>query len=442
VSTPAPLLTTSLTIVDPDAAPADLSEGAQADRRSDERRTVSDLPGLNEVRLKYGPAVEVLDLSTRGALIEVPGFRLQPGSTVVIEIAVDGSETVVPAQVLRCHVSRFAPHPVYRGGVAFKRPIALPESPLKCDPDRQDAVLAREFERMTQALERSAGDAVSADALMTALTLLEAPAAKRGGPAFAFEAARLFRTITAALDRRTPGGALVQALVEHLRRVVPTGAVRLVEGSRLDRMVAQAPLCFDVSGGDVTTARLLIDFPKPARIENWHFQYLKLAAHLITVLRHAGPAKTTTPTAPPDEVRAIDEELPLGWHKLVVRYIDGRMLKGYSQEFTASSASLHVWPSLTARPSDRITVPLAHLKAVFFVRDFEGSPVPVPRQAEAGRRHGRRVAVTFLDGEVIEGTTLNYSPDAIGFFIRPVDDSSNNVRVFVAAGAIRQVRFP
>jgi hypothetical protein len=51
------------------------------------------------------------------------------------------------------------------------------------------------------------------------------------------------------------------------------------------------------------------------------------------------------------------------------------------------------------------------------------------------------MTVTFLDGETLAGTTLNYSADALGFFLRPLDAKSNNVRVFVATQAIRQVQF-
>jgi hypothetical protein len=400
---------------------------------------VSELPGLNEVRVKYGPAVDIIDLSSRGALVEVPGYRLQPGATVVMEIAVDGTELVVPAQVLRSHVVRFAPQPVYRGGLAFKRPIPLPGTSTNGSAAPEIA-LAREFERMTRALERRPG--AQTTALAALLALLDAPAARRAGAPFASEAARLLRFVTVGLDRKLPSEPLVQRLLEHLHKIVPAQIVRIVEGTGLDRVVAHAPVFFDVSAQDGPVARLLIDFSRDSRIDEWHFHYLKVAAQLLTLVRHLD-APAPLPAAAGDErVRAIDAELPDGWHKLVVRYIDGRMLKGYSQEFTASSASLHVWPSLASEASERITVPLAHLKAVFFVRDFEGNPERRDDSSQASRTHGRRVAVTFLDGEVIVGTTLNYSAEAIGFFIRPVDDSSNNVRVFVAAGAIRQVRFP
>jgi hypothetical protein len=49
--------------------------------------------------------------------------------------------------------------------------------------------------------------------------------------------------------------------------------------------------------------------------------------------------------------------------------------------------------------------------------------------------------VTFLDDEVLSGTTMNYRPDGPGFFLTPGDAGANNERVFVVSRAIRHVRF-
>ncbi len=136
-----------------------------------------------------------------------------------------------------------------------------------------------------------------------------------------------------------------------------------------------------------------------------------------------------------------DEALAPGWHRLVVRYIDGRLLKGYGREFAASSGSLHVWPEPDAAASERVTVPLWHVKAVFFVRNFIGNSERLENAAADGEGRGRRVAITFLDNETLVGTTLNYNPEAVGFFLQPADAGSNNVRVFVACRAICHVRF-
>ena len=85
---------------------------------------------------------------------------------------------------------------------------------------------------------------------------------------------------------------------------------------------------------------------------------------------------------------------------------------------------------------------MARLKAVFFVKDFNGNPSYQEQKTFAGRgQGGRRVEITFADGEVILGTTLNYRPDGQGFFVSPADPSANNTRIFVVSTALRRVRF-
>lgn len=130
-----------------------------------------------------------------------------------------------------------------------------------------------------------------------------------------------------------------------------------------------------------------------------------------------------------------------GWSRIVVRYMDGRLLKGFSQDFHASRQHFHVSPSINGLVHKPVLVPMSRLKAVFFVRDFEGQPDHVKRQSFDGPLPGRRIEITFLDDEVIVGATLGYRPDGTGFFITPADSSGNNLRVFVVPGAIRHIRY-
>ena len=54
---------------------------------------------------------------------------------------------------------------------------------------------------------------------------------------------------------------------------------------------------------------------------------------------------------------------------------------------------------------------------------------------------GRKVAITFHDGETLLGSTLGYKGEGQGFFVHPADARSNNLRVFVAPRATREVKF-
>jgi hypothetical protein len=124
-----------------------------------------------------------------------------------------------------------------------------------------------------------------------------------------------------------------------------------------------------------------------------------------------------------------------------VRYLDGRLLKGFTTHFPASKAHVHVWTVPNADDASRMTIPTEQLKAIFFVHDLQGD-LPPRSGVDTSTGRGRRIEITFVDGEVLDGTTLNYSQEGRGFFVKPLDTRGNNVRIFVAPGAVRHVRFP
>jgi len=129
--------------------------------------------------------------------------------------------------------------------------------------------------------------------------------------------------------------------------------------------------------------------------------------------------------------------------KIVVRYFDGRTLKGTTQNFFPNKPVLHVNRHGGTGPGDVIEVSLEDLKAIFFVRDFTGDAKHVERKqlAPGERSQGRLMEVTCKDGEVIVGTTTGYDPKRPGFFLFPIDPSANNARVFMVTSAVRTARF-
>lgn len=145
---------------------------------------------------------------------------------------------------------------------------------------------------------------------------------------------------------------------------------------------------------------------------------------LAAVARDASPA----PAAP----RA-------SWQRVVARFRDGRVVRGYTNDFHPSKAHLHLTPEDDT--GDTALLALSQLKALFFVREFAGDPTRVESSEFAKAQPGRRVEVVFADGEVLRGTTLAYRGKGNGFFVQPADAGSNNLRVFVAPGATVQVRF-
>ncbi len=130
-----------------------------------------------------------------------------------------------------------------------------------------------------------------------------------------------------------------------------------------------------------------------------------------------------------------------GWNKLVVRYIDGGVVKGFSQDFHPSRGHFHLSSFVGGVVGPPIFVPVEQLKAIFFVRDFDGNSEYVERRWFVGPQHGRRLEVTFLDGEVLLGATLGFRPHDPGFFVTPNDPAGNNLRVYVLRAAVRHIRY-
>ena len=124
--------------------------------------------------------------------------------------------------------------------------------------------------------------------------------------------------------------------------------------------------------------------------------------------------------------------------KMVVHYQDGTLLKGYSNDFFPKKPNFHVGPSPTERGSE---INIGDLKAIFFVKDFDGIPGRERKKAfnESQVVQGRKVKVTFKDGEVMVGSVLGYDPERQGFFLIPCDSDDNNERVFIISAAMESI---
>jgi hypothetical protein len=126
---------------------------------------------------------------------------------------------------------------------------------------------------------------------------------------------------------------------------------------------------------------------------------------------------------------------------VVARFMDGRVLKGTTHDFAPHKPIFHL--SIWGEPNAKaITVPIGALKALFFVRSYEGDPKRIDDNNLAhAKGQGRKVMVTFNDGETICGFTSAYSKDKPGFFVTPADPKGNNTRVFVLTAGVRKVLF-
>ena len=127
--------------------------------------------------------------------------------------------------------------------------------------------------------------------------------------------------------------------------------------------------------------------------------------------------------------------------KVVVRFRDGRVIKGFTQDFFPHKDCFHLFPAdkSSGLPAE---VSVKELKAVFMVRDFVGSSRYDERKKylKEEKPSGLKIEVTFVDGEILVGSTLGYDPKRPGFFVFPADPDSNNIRIFVVSSEVANVR--
>jgi hypothetical protein len=126
--------------------------------------------------------------------------------------------------------------------------------------------------------------------------------------------------------------------------------------------------------------------------------------------------------------------------KVVLRKLDSAVVKGY-----VDSASF-LGPEgveVLDREGRLTRVPLAAIKGVYFVRDFEGEPDKLERRPTRNRPRldGLWVRMTFTDREVLEGLLSNnlLEVEPPGFMVTPADLYSNNLRIFVPRSALANV---
>ena len=133
------------------------------------------------------------------------------------------------------------------------------------------------------------------------------------------------------------------------------------------------------------------------------------------------------------------ENVSISGSAVIARFLDGRVLKGTTHDFAPQKPTFHlsVWGDPTTKA---LVVPVGALKALFFVRTYEGDPKHVEDLDLANAKgQGRKLLLTFADGEILCGFTTGYSADKQGFFVIPIDPKTNNSRVYAVTSSIKKV---
>lgn len=130
-------------------------------------------------------------------------------------------------------------------------------------------------------------------------------------------------------------------------------------------------------------------------------------------------------------------------NKVVVRFADGRIVKGTTADFVPTKDLFHVIVTTETSGAKPMEVHVRDLKALFFVKDLVGDAQRVDSNDFDPSRPpaGRKIRVEFKDGEILVGTTVGYQPGRPGFFLVPADQASNIERCYIVTAGTKQVSF-
>ena len=124
-------------------------------------------------------------------------------------------------------------------------------------------------------------------------------------------------------------------------------------------------------------------------------------------------------------------------NKVVAKCKDNTLRKGTTRDFFPNKTHFH----LEETNGNILEISIEDLKAVFFVKDFEGNKAHQDSYDDNIAGGGKKIRVKFFDGESVVGYTLGYSPNRQGFFMTPADLQGNNERIFVVKSATEKIEF-
>jgi hypothetical protein len=124
--------------------------------------------------------------------------------------------------------------------------------------------------------------------------------------------------------------------------------------------------------------------------------------------------------------------------QVVARLLDGRKIKGHTTDFHPSRERFRV----AAQPGfPPVEVPTEGLKAVFFVRSFEGNPERRDHRQFPGNSGFARpkIWIEFRDGERMAAWPVSTPLGRHGFYVVPTDPGSNAEKAYVFRDAVARV---
>ncbi len=131
----------------------------------------------------------------------------------------------------------------------------------------------------------------------------------------------------------------------------------------------------------------------------------------------------------------------MAFSKVVLKTKKNEVFKGTTNDFSPTKACFHLIPLGQEECRSCAEIVINDLKAVFFVKDFDGTAYRENYQADLVRpKVGEKlVKVKFHDGEEVNGIAQSFHLDRPGFFIIPSDPASNNERIYVVLSGLQSL---
>jgi hypothetical protein len=128
--------------------------------------------------------------------------------------------------------------------------------------------------------------------------------------------------------------------------------------------------------------------------------------------------------------------------RMVVAHMgDGRLFKGTTSDFQPGQDKFTVDVTDGPWQGKSVEIELSRMKALFFVRSLKGNrDYQEKKMMRPTGKMGKRVVVTFKDGETIRGTATGLNLKLPGFYLFPADPQSNNKRIYIVRSSAKEIK--
>ena len=123
--------------------------------------------------------------------------------------------------------------------------------------------------------------------------------------------------------------------------------------------------------------------------------------------------------------------------KVVVRFKDKKLLKGKISNFSPFRSFFQ----LELLNGNSVIVNIDKIKAMFFVKSFEGNKQYKYKYEDELFWVGDKMTLKFNDGEKMVGYAQYFDFTPKGYFMTPADVNGNNTYVFASKSAIDSMSF-